>query len=47
MKSFRVSAPLLLLLPAVIVLTAMVALPLVFSLYSSFTPFRLTRPESL
>jgi multiple sugar transport system permease protein len=47
MKSFRVSAPLLLLAPAVIVLTAMVAAPLIFSLYSSFTPFRLTRPETL
>ncbi len=47
MKSFRVSAPLLLLTPAIVVLTAMVALPLIFSLYSSFTAFRLTRPESL
>jgi len=47
MKSFRVSAPLLLLTPAVIVLVAMVAAPLIFSLYSSFTAFRLTRPESL
>jgi multiple sugar transport system permease protein len=47
MKSFRVSAPLLLLAPAIVVLTAMVAAPLVFSLYSSFTPFRLTRPETL
>jgi multiple sugar transport system permease protein len=47
MKSFRVGAPLLLLTPAIIVLTAMVALPLIFSLYSSFTAFRLTRPESL
>jgi multiple sugar transport system permease protein len=47
MKSFRVSAPLLLLTPAIVVLTAMIALPLIFSLYSSFTAFRLTRPESL
>jgi multiple sugar transport system permease protein len=47
MKSFRVSAPLLLLTPAIVVLTAMIALPLIFSFYSSFTAFRLTRPESL
>jgi multiple sugar transport system permease protein len=47
MKSFRISTPLLLLLPAIVVLTATIALPLALSLYSSFTPFRLTRPESL
>jgi multiple sugar transport system permease protein len=47
MKSFRFSTPLLLLLPAIVVLTATIALPLALSLYSSFTPFRLTRPESI
>jgi multiple sugar transport system permease protein len=47
MRSLRVSAPLLLLTPAVVVLVAVIALPLAFSLYSSFTAFRLTRPESL
>lgn len=47
MKSFRLSTPFLLLLPAIIVLGATIALPLLFSLYSSFTPYRLTRPESL
>jgi multiple sugar transport system permease protein len=47
MKSVRISAPFLLLLPAIIVLVATVAAPLVFSLYSSFTAYRLTRPESL
>ncbi len=47
MRSFRVSAPVLLLTPAVVVLAAVIALPLAFSLYSSFTAFRLTRPESL
>lgn len=36
----------LLLLPAVIVLAAVVIVPLILSLYSSFTPFRLTRPET-
>jgi multiple sugar transport system permease protein len=45
--SFRVSAPFLLLLPAIVVLVATVAAPLLFSLYSSFTAYRLTRPESL
>jgi multiple sugar transport system permease protein len=47
MKSFRISTPLLLLLPAIVVLAATIALPLVLSFYSSFTPFRLTRPETL
>ena len=47
MKSFRLSTPFLLLLPAIVVLVATIALPLLFSLYSSFTPFRLTRPETL
>lgn len=47
MKSFRLSTPLLLLLPAIVVLVATIALPLAFSLYSSFTPYRLTRPETL
>jgi len=46
-RSFRVSAPFLLLLPAIVVLVATVAAPLLFSLYSSFTAYRLTRPESL
>src|SRR5579863_5549998 len=46
MKSFRISAPVLLLLPAIVVLGAIVAAPLLLSLYSSFTPFRLTRPET-
>jgi len=43
----RFSTPFLLLLPAIMVLIATVAAPLVFSFYSSFTPFRLTRPETL
>lgn len=36
-----------LLLPAMIILLAVVLVPLLFSLYSSFTPYRLTRPETL
>lgn len=44
MKGWRPSPPLMLLLPAVIVLAAVVVVPLLLSLYSSFTPFRLTRP---
>jgi len=43
----RLSPPVILLLPAFVVLAAVVLFPLVLSLYSSFTPFRLTRPESL
>ncbi|PRD43827.1 sugar ABC transporter permease [Phyllobacterium phragmitis] len=46
MKS-RLPAPVLLLLPAIIVLVAVIVVPLLFSFYSSFTPFRLTRPDSL
>ena len=41
------STPFLLLLPAIVVLVATIAAPLLFSLYSSFTAFRLTRPETL
>ncbi|TPM89719.1 sugar ABC transporter permease, partial [Mesorhizobium sp. B2-1-5] len=46
MKGFKPSAPFLLLLPAMIVLAAVVVVPLLLSLYSSFTPFRLTKPET-
>ncbi|RWL45845.1 MAG: sugar ABC transporter permease [Mesorhizobium sp.] len=46
MKGFKPSAPILLLLPAFLVLAAVVLVPLLLSLYSSFTPFRLTRPET-
>ncbi len=46
MKRPRLGAPFLLLMPAIVVLVAMVAAPLALSLYSSFTPFRLTRPET-
>ncbi len=47
MKLPRPSAPTLLLLPAIIVLAAVVVVPLLLSLWSSFTPFRLTRPETI
>ena len=47
MKSPRVSTPVLLLMPAILVLCAVVVLPLLLSLYSSFTAFRLTRPDSI
>ncbi|TIO88760.1 MAG: sugar ABC transporter permease, partial [Mesorhizobium sp.] len=46
MRAKRLSAPTLLLLPAVLVLAAVVVVPLCLSFYSSFTPFRLTRPET-
>lgn len=45
-KPWRPSAPFLLLLPAIIVLAAVVVVPLLLSFYSSFTPFRLTKPET-
>jgi multiple sugar transport system permease protein len=38
---------LVLLLPAIILLVVVVMGPLLFSLYSSFTPYHLTRPETL
>ncbi len=47
MKRKKLSAPALLLLPAFVVLAAVIVLPLLFSFYSSFTPFRLTKPETL
>ncbi|WP_226781457.1 carbohydrate ABC transporter permease [Oceaniglobus trochenteri] len=47
MKATRLSPHILLLLPAVIVLAAVVLFPLILSLWSSLTPFRLTRPDSI
>ncbi len=38
---------LLLLSPAIIILVMVILGPLIFSLYSSFTPFKLTRPDSI
>jgi len=46
MKNWKLSAPFLLLLPSFIVLAAVVVVPLLLSFYSSFTPFRLTKPET-
>lgn len=43
----KIPTPVLLLLPAILVLAAVVLFPLALSLYSSFTPFRLTKPQSL
>ncbi|ABM58027.1 carbohydrate ABC transporter permease [Verminephrobacter eiseniae] len=43
----RRSWPYLLLLPALLIVALVVLLPLVFSLYSSFTAYRLTRPDSI
>jgi multiple sugar transport system permease protein len=47
MRPLRISTPFLLLLPAIIVLVATIAAPLAFSLYTSFTAYKLTRPETL
>lgn len=47
MTRFRLPAWFVLLLPAIIVLAAVVLIPLLLSLYSSFTSYRLTRPDTL
>ncbi|MEJ8475693.1 sugar ABC transporter permease [Roseibium sp. H3510] len=47
MRRIKLPPWLVLLLPAIIVLMAVVLLPLILSLYSSFTAYRLTRPDSL
>jgi multiple sugar transport system permease protein len=39
--------PLLLLSPAILTMLFVVAIPLVFSFYTSLTPYRLTRPETI
>lgn len=39
--------PLLLLSPALLILLFVIALPMAFSLYASFTPYRMTRPDSI
>ena len=49
MQSFtrRFSPPFLLLLPAFVIIAAVILIPLVFSLYTSFTNYRLVQPASL
>lgn len=47
MKRLNLPPWLVLLLPAIIILAAVVMVPLVLSLYSSFTPYKLTRPDTL
>lgn len=47
MTRMRLPPWLVLLTPAFVILLAVVAIPLVLSLYSSFTAFQLTRPESI
>lgn len=47
MKRLKLPQWLVLLLPAIIILSAVVLIPLVLSLYSSFTSYRLTRPDSI
>ncbi len=47
MRRRKVPEWLVLLLPAIIVILAVVFIPLLFSFYSSFTPYKLTRPETL
>ncbi|MFV0294478.1 MAG: carbohydrate ABC transporter permease [Paracoccus sp. (in: a-proteobacteria)] len=47
MKPWRIPPHILLLMPAVLVLLAVVIFPLILSFWSSLTPFRLTRPDTL
>ena len=46
MSRYRPPAWFVLLLPAIIILAAVVLVPLILSFYSSFTPYKLTRPET-
>ncbi len=46
MRKF-LSGPWVLLLPTLIILTCVVLLPLLLSLWTSFTPFKLTKPDTL
>ncbi len=43
----KLSPPILLILPAIILIVAVVVAPLLLSLWTSFTSFKLTRPETL
>ncbi|MCX5513211.1 sugar ABC transporter permease [Kaistia algarum] len=43
----RLSAPFVLLLPAFLIIAAVILIPLIFSLYTSFTAYRLVQPASL
>ncbi|WBU52820.1 carbohydrate ABC transporter permease [Paracoccus sp. SCSIO 75233] len=47
MKPWRLPPHILLLLPAILILAAIVVIPLALSLWSSLTPFRLTRPDTI
>lgn len=47
MKRLKLPSWLVLLLPAIVILAAVVLIPLLLSLYSSFTAYRLTKPDSL
>ncbi|WP_417724257.1 carbohydrate ABC transporter permease [Salipiger sp.] len=47
MKRVKLPSWLVLLLPAIVILAAVVLIPLLLSLYSSFTAYRLTKPDSL
>lgn len=46
-KRFKLPEWLVLLMPAIIILAAVVLIPLVLSFYSSFTSYRLTRPDTI
>lgn len=44
---FKLNPPLLLLLPAIILIVSVILLPLLLSFYTSLTPFKLTKPETI
>ena len=46
MRKF-LNGPWVLLMPTLIILTCVVLLPLLLSLWTSFTPFKLTKPDTL
>ena len=43
----KISVPIMLLLPAIVIIVLVIVFPLLFSLYSSFTPYKLLKPDSL
>ena len=40
-------SPIILILPAILAISLVVIIPLIFSFYTSFTAYKLTRPDSL
>ena len=47
MKFKFLKSPIMLIMPAIIAISIVVIIPLIFSFYTSFTSYKLTRPDSL